>query len=325
MSDTALPRPFVRFAWGVLAYNLLVIGWGAYVRASGSGAGCGDHWPLCNGEIVPRAPALATLIELFHRVTSGLALVLVVASYVWVRRLAAPGAAVRRAAFWSLVFMLIEAAIGAGLVLFEYVAQDQRLARVLWLSAHLANTLILIAWIALTAWFAGGQPAPKLVRGPRLLLVATTLLGLIAIGMTGAIAALGDTLFPAASLAEGMAQDFAPTAHLLLRLRILHPTLAVAVGAACALLAFWSTARALTPTTRALGRAAAALVFVQWAVGTLNLLLLAPIWLQLVHLLMADALWLAFVLLGTAWLAEARAAAPVRVPAPGAVPLSVGR
>ncbi len=48
---------FSRYAWGVLLWNVLVALWGAYVRATGSGAGCGSHWPTCNGEILPRAPA----------------------------------------------------------------------------------------------------------------------------------------------------------------------------------------------------------------------------------------------------------------------------
>lgn len=323
--SSALPRRYLRFAWGVLAFNLGVILWGAYVRASGSGAGCGDHWPLCNGEVVPRAPALATLIELAHRLTSGLALLLVVASWLWVRRLAPAGTPVRRAAFWSVIFMLIEAAVGAGLVLFEYVAGDERQARILWLSAHLANTLILIAWIGLTAWFASGQPAPRLQLNARLATVAATLFGLIVIGMTGAIAALGDTLFPASSLAEGLAQDLSPTAHLLLRLRILHPTLAVAVGGVAAVLAWWSSLQHRAPMAQTLGRAAGALVLVQWAVGTTNLLLLAPIWLQLIHLLMADLLWLAFVFLGAALLADAREEAPVRVATAMPAPAPFGR
>lgn len=312
------PRGFVRFAWAVLAYNLLVILWGAYVRASGAGAGCGDHWPLCNGVVVPRAPSVETLIELTHRVTSGLALLGVVGAYLWTRRFAAPTAPVRRAAFWAVVFMLIEAAVGAGLVLFEYVAHDQRLGRALWHGAHLLNTLVLVAWITLTAWFATGAPAPRLQRGVPLTGMLTALGALLLVGLTGAIAALGDTLFPSTSLREGIARDFSPAAHLLVRLRVLHPTLAVTAGAACAFVAWWAMQHAATARARGLGRAAAALIGVQWVVGLTNLLLLAPIWLQLVHLLVADLTWIAFVLLGAAWLAEAPATAPVPAVAPRA-------
>ena len=56
-------RPFTRFAWAVLAANLAVVAWGAFVRATGSGAGCGQHWPPCNGAVVPRSPTAETAIE----------------------------------------------------------------------------------------------------------------------------------------------------------------------------------------------------------------------------------------------------------------------
>ncbi|MFN8454080.1 MAG: COX15/CtaA family protein [Anaerolineae bacterium] len=69
---------FAKYVWTVLAYNLAVILWGAFVRASGSGAGCGSHWPLCNGEVIPRTPQMETLVEFTHRLTSGLALLLVI-------------------------------------------------------------------------------------------------------------------------------------------------------------------------------------------------------------------------------------------------------
>src|SRR6188472_342187 len=107
-----------RFAWAVLAYNVAVIVWGAYVRATGSGAGCGAHWPLCNGTVILRAPAVETLIEFSHRATSGLSLILVVVLFFWARRVAAAGHPVRLGATLSLAFMLSEAALGAGLVLF---------------------------------------------------------------------------------------------------------------------------------------------------------------------------------------------------------------
>src|SRR6187431_2331429 len=117
-------RRFVRFAWLTLGITVVVIVWGAVVRATSSGAGCGSHWPLCNGQVMPRAPTTATLIELTHRVTSGLALVMVVVLVVWCRRLLPPGHPARRAAFASLVLVLVEAAVGAGLVLFELVGSD---------------------------------------------------------------------------------------------------------------------------------------------------------------------------------------------------------
>ncbi len=300
---------FARYGWGVLAYNLLVILWGAYVRASGSGAGCGAHWPLCNGEVIPRAPALETVIELTHRVTSGIALLLVVAQLAWARRLFAPGSATRRAAHAAMVLMLTEALVGAGLVLFEMVADNASIARAWWLAAHLLNTFLLIAALALVPWFAAGRAAPQLRgagREGRLLAVA--LVGTLFLGMTGAVAALGDTLFPSTSLAEGLRQDFSSTAHLLIRLRVIHPTVAVLMALVLLLTAGVAAKLRPSETTRRLGLALAGLVLVQLAAGLANLLLLAPIPMQLLHLLLADLLWLTLVLLGAAALAVPRGA-----------------
>jgi heme A synthase len=122
-------RAFERLAWVVLIYGVLVIVWGAVVRATGSGAGCGAHWPLCNGDVVPLAPALATVIEFIHRSTSGVILILT-ALLVWAAFRTFPaGHAARRAAIWSMVFVLIEAAVGAGIVLLRLVQDNASLLR----------------------------------------------------------------------------------------------------------------------------------------------------------------------------------------------------
>jgi cytochrome c oxidase assembly protein subunit 15 len=305
---------FARYGWGVLAFNLLVILWGAYVRASGSGAGCGAHWPLCNGVVIPRAPATATLIELTHRATSGLALLMVVLLLVWARRVLSRGTPARRAAQVAMLLMLTEALVGAGLVLFEMVAHNESIARAYWLAAHLLNTFLLIATLALVPWFAGGAAAPRLrPLGREGALLAASLAGTLVLGMTGAITALGDTLFPATSLAAGFAQDLSGTAHVLVRLRVLHPALAVVMALLLLLTAHACATRRPSPRTRSLALAVSALVAAQLLVGLVNLLLLAPIALQLLHLLTADLLWLSLVLLGTATLAEpAPATGPIR-------------
>src|SRR3954471_23520600 len=182
---------FARFAWGVLAYNLLVIAWGAFVRASGSGAGCGRHWPLCNGEVVPRAPAVATIIEATHRVTSGIALVLVVALAVWAWRALPQRHPGRRAAVMSAVFVFGEALIGAALVLFELVAHDASMKRALSMILHLCNTFFLLASTAVTAWWGSGGHPVKL-RGQRGALVALAIPAamMLFVGASGAVTAL---------------------------------------------------------------------------------------------------------------------------------------
>jgi len=307
---------FAKYAWGVLAGNLAVVLWGAFVRASGSGAGCGSHWPLCQGEVIPRDPATATLIELAHRVTSGSALLLVVGLFLWSRRAAPRGSDVRLGAALSLVFMLGEALLGAGLVLFKLVAQNDSLGRAFALSAHLLNTFLLLGSLALTAWWASDGPPVRLRgQGAVVWALGAALLATMVVGMSGAITALGDTLFPAASLGEGLRQDASPTAHILLRLRVLHPAAAVALGVylISVAVAVAVAAQHNDPRLGRLARALGTLIVLQWLVGMANIALLAPIWLQLTHLLLADAVWVTLVLLSAVALADrrpARAAGP---------------
>jgi len=296
---------FAVYAWLVVAYNLFVILWGAYVRASGSGAGCGSHWPLCNGEVLPRAPQVATLIELTHRLTSGVALLLVIGLVVWAFRAFPKKTQVRRGALLSLIFILTEALIGAGLVLFELVADNASIARAMFMSVHLINTFVLLAFLTLTAWWAsGGQPVRLRKQGFIIWLFMLAMFGTLVLAVSGAVAALGDTLFPSSSLAEGLKQDFSPTAHLLIQLRLLHPFLAVTVSIIVMLVA--GAANFLRPGgwVKRWMLAVSLLIVLQLGAGLLNVVLLAPIWLQLVHLLLADLLWLALVLLAASTLAH---------------------
>jgi heme A synthase len=288
---------FARFAWGLLAYDVAVAAWGAYVRATGSGAGCGRHWPLCNGEVIPQAPRIETLVELSHRVSSGGALALTGVLLVWALRAYPKGHPVRRGAVATIAFMAAEALIGAALVLFALVARDASAKRALSVSLHLVNTFLLLASTALTAWWASGG-APVRIRRQGGLAWSTGLpLGaVLLVGVTGAVTALGDTLFPSASVASGFASDFSPTAHLLVRLRALHPLLAAATAATIVVTAGMTRARRPTRAVRGLSRAAASLAVVQVGAGLVDLATLAPIWLQLAHLVLADAVWIALVL-----------------------------
>jgi heme A synthase len=306
---------FAKYAWLVLAYNLVVIVWGAYVRASSSGAGCGSHWPLCNGEVIPSSPTVKTLAEYSHRLSSGLALLLVVAMLVWALRVFARKHQARTGAALSMFFMLTEAAIGAGIVLFEYVAENKSIARALWMSAHLINTFLLVAAITFTAWVATAGERLRL-RGQGIInwVFGAAIIGTLILGVSGAVTALGGTLFPVTSLAEGLKQDLSPTAHVLIRLRFFHPFIAVAVSAALIFTARLTIARRQGEWIKRLATALIALVIVQLAAGLINLLLHAPIWLQLVHLLLSDLIWIVLSLLVFQSLAQ-----PARIPAADAI------
>jgi heme a synthase len=286
-----------RFAWGVLVYNVAVILWGAYVRASGSGAGCGSHWPLCNGTILQPSPSAATLVEYSHRLTSGMALVSVLALLVWTYRECRPGHPARLGAAGALVFMVTEAGLGAGLVLFRLVADNATMARALFVGAHLANTFILLTALTLTAWWLSGGARISLRARPQAAAILFAIgFGVLLAGTSGAIAALGDTLYPSGSFAEGVRADLSPTSHVLIRLRMWHPVIAVSVGA----LLLLATPRLPDPgdeTGARLARLVITSVGLQLLAGLVNVLLLAPIWMQMTHLLLADLVWILFVLL----------------------------
>ncbi|MGC8881273.1 MAG: COX15/CtaA family protein [Bryobacteraceae bacterium] len=275
---------FVRFAWAVLGWNFLVVLWGAFVRATGSGAGCGSHWPLCNGEVIPPSPTVQTIIEFTHRLTSGLALI-GVAALVWLaRRLFPRGHAVRAWAWTSVAFILIEALLGAGLVLLEYVERNASAGRALYLCAHLTNTFLLLAALLGVAWQAregAGRWRWRTVRAWHRAALAAVLLA----SLTGAIAALGDTVYPAVSMLEGIRQELAPDSPALLRLRLLHPVVSVAAAVVVLTAAF----QAMRGRVQ---RLVVLWVAVQLAAGAVNVLLLAPVWMQILHLALGASLWL---------------------------------
>lgn len=305
-------RGFVRFAWAVLAFNIPVILWGAYVRISFSGDGCGAHWPFCNGQVIPTHMAVPMAIEFTHRAMTGVDTFAVLAMCLWAFLAFPRKHAARLYSGLSVLFLFIEALLGAGLVLLQLVANNDSPWRAAYFSAHLTNTMLLLAALTATAWAASnGIERIEWKRAPRLLQVA--LLVAIAVSITGGIAALGDTLFPAATLTSGMEQDFSSTASLLLRLRMIHPVIAV-LGAAYLM---YVAGRILQRDDSGAPRTAAARVLfitlLQLIAGMVNITLLAPMWMQLLHLFFADVLWLAVVVL------TLDTAASLAVPKPRAV------
>ena len=286
----------VRFAWGVLAYNILVVLWGAVVRATSSGAGCGDHWPLCNGVVLQTNPRLATMIELAHRMSSGLTLPAVLLLLVWTVRSTLKGHLARWAAIAATVLTLNEAVLGALLVLLGLTAENRSPARAVYLSLHLVNTLLLLGALALAAHFLarGAEYRRKAVRFSQLPLAITGVTATLLVGATGTLAALSDTLYPAASLRAALLQDFSAGGNWLLRSRIVHPLAALLAGVFIAWLIVRSMRR---PAERTLSIALLSLLAMQVVLGVADVVLLAPVWMQIVHLLGADLLWIVLIVL----------------------------
>ncbi len=298
---------FAKAAWLTVGATIFVILWGAVVRATGSGAGCGNNWPTCNGEVVPLSGSAETAIEFVHRITSAGLGVLIVALVVMARRRFPAGHLVRRAVGATLILVIVESLVGAGLVLFEQTGDFEGVSRAYWQAGHFVNTMLLLAAATLTAWWSTVEPAQhdQAVIPSERRWIGAVGVGMLLVGVSGAIAALGDTLFPVDTFVEGLERELSASGHIFERLRIYHPAIAIVAG----LLAVWVANRLAETRPGRVERAArlvSLLVFIQLAVGTVNALLAAPVWIQIVHLLLADLVWMALVVLAADVLMPAR-------------------
>lgn len=313
MSSTVVPistrtrnshsRALPLYAAAVVGFMVLVILEGAVVRATGSGAGCGNRWPLCNGDFFPHHPRLATVIEYTHRSMTGFVTTLVAILIGWTFLARPRGARSRRAVVWCGILLITEALLGALLVKGGYVESNASDMRVVMQCIHFTNTMLLLASISLTWWWLRDRPEPPTNLATHARAVAwTSLIATLFVGGTGSVAALADTLFPPTSLQAAFLQDFTAHSPLLVRMRWLHPATAV-IALCCAI---WIALQ----IRNKLGQLVVALVCLQLLLGAADVLLLAPTWLQVLHLLGADLYWIALVVACASVLAPARATAP---------------
>ncbi len=293
-------KHFPTFAWLTLIVNVFVVLWGAVVRATGSGAGCGAHWPTCDGEIVPGLQSSAQWIEYTHRLSSGLALLMVIVMLVWAFRAYEGGNPVRKGAVASMFFMILESLVGAALVLFGWVEADDSMARVYIMGVHLTNTLLLLGSLFLTAyWSAGGKLFTFRGQGALGWLYAGGIVAALILVVTGAIIALGDSLF----LQIGLTPEQSPVVAGILAIRIYHPLTSIIVGIYWILIARYGAAARPSSHVQKASYALILIILLTWAVGFINNWLHAPVIMQVIHLLLADLFWL-----GIVWLsAEALA------------------
>jgi heme A synthase len=290
---------------GALAYTVLVILFGAVVRITGSGAGCGQHWPTCQGDVAHLPKTLETAIELTHRITSGLSMLVVFGLAVYTMRRTTRGDVARRAALIACALMIFEALIGAALVLLRLVGHNDSLGRAIIMAVHLVNTLALTGVMAVAACSTSWKLPRIEWHGARTAWLALGSLGIVAVAAAGAVTALGDTLYPVANGGAGNALASAQDSsqHFLERVRGVHPLMALAVSG----LLLGTASRiaegalgSLRERAERWAHAVVLLVFVQLALGVVNVWLFAPGWMQVMHLLAALLLWLSWVALGFA-------------------------
>ncbi len=308
---TALPESavrdprerFRRYAWGLLGYTLAVILFGAVVRITGSGAGCGQHWPSCNGELLQVPHTLKTAIEYTHRATSGISAFAIIGLLTFAFLLYPRGHAVRRAAKLAFTMIVVEVLLGLAIVHWHFVENDASLGRALVLPLHLVSTAVLTAALTWCAYFASRSPhgARSLPAGARWLPLLAGL-GVLIVSATGSVTALGDTVYPvhATGLAARLQEDQGASAHLLQRMRSVHPLLAIGVAAFVAYVAMVLPAYRTSPDVKRASLVLAGCVSLQVCAGALNVWLSAPGYLQVIHLFLANFTWISLILLAAA-------------------------
>ena len=297
---------FARFSLFTLLYNFAVVLWGVFLRASKSGDGCGEHWLTCHGEVIPSAPEFKTVIEFSHRITTAIAGFVVLGLLIWAVKKFPKGDAVRRMAYWTSFFILLEVAIGAVIVLTGNTAQNWTPFRPLVMAAHLIITFGLLASLTLGYWFASGRPAFTF-NAERKYMVAVVALtvGMLVVGVSGSIAALSNLLYePSGTLTEGIQKDFSAESPLLIQLRGFHPLMSVGFGIALILSMSWFKNESGTAAVSRFANAISILVLVQFVSGLVTIVTHAPILMQLLHLFLADIIWISYVLLVASFLAE---------------------
>ncbi len=311
MKSPSRSSRFSQALFALIIYTLLVILWGAWVRISHSGDGCGDTWPLCHGQLIPEAARGKTWVEYSHRMMSGTFGLLIVYLYYYTRKHFEKTHPIRFWSLLSLIFTISEALLGAKLVLFGLVSSNDSPYRAFVMSLHLMNSLMLTGSIALTwefshsaQWEIRKQTPWNLASLSFKKVSAGTIFAFILIGLTGAIAALSNTLFPTLSLSEGFAADWNPDSHFLIRLRGFHPIAGILLGGSLAVIA-WLFTQLVPASEKEIqnrSRFLAIITSIAIAFGIATLLSLAPIWMKVLHLLIAHSVWISLVL----WIASLR-------------------
>ena len=260
---------------------------GAFVRATGSGDGCGATWPTCKGRIIPALTDTSELIEFSHRSVSGLLLVVTLIIFSKTRKFQ-KGSLVKSVTNYLTFFVIFEAIIGAIIVLFEWVGLNSSLPRIVAVPIHLVNTFGLLGCYAILYKIVEDDLKEiKSIFDKNFILIS--LLFLLS-GATGSITALADVLFPSASFIEGFLEDFDKTSEALTRLRILHPIISSALSV---VLYVYSTR--INKKYGVNVKLLKTFVIVAVLLGVFNVISNIVLPLSILHLAIADFLWISYI------------------------------
>ena len=290
---------YVKALW---AYTLIVILWGAWVRVSKSGDGCGRSWPLCRGEVLPdNTTDISTWIEWIHRFSTGIFGLAVILLVIMAFKVFPAGHKIRRLCLWTLFFTLTEALIGAKLVLSELVGDVSSVQRAFVMSIHQINSLLLTGSLAMSFKYPPISCKNILFKQDKYIKLKGYILevGFLLLSVMGVIAALSSTLFPSESLIEGFWLDIQRNSHWLIQWRVFHPVFAICYIAVSLflLLSFKLKIREniimkaefLQHTIKV--NHLMLLYILAFVIGLTNLLTLSPVILKLAHLTITHVLW----------------------------------
>jgi heme A synthase len=260
---------------------------GAFVRATGSGDGCGATWPTCKGRIIPALTDTSELIEFSHRSVSGLLLVVTLIIFSKTRRFQ-KGSLVKVVTNYLTFFVIFEAIIGAIIVLFEWVGLNSSLPRIVAVPIHLVNTFGLLGCYAILYKIVEDDLKEiKLIFNRNFILISFLFL---LSGATGSITALADVLFPSASFIEGFLEDFDKTSEALTRLRILHPIISSALS-----LVLYVYSTRINKKYGVNVKLLKTFVIVAVLLGVFNVISNIVLPLSILHLAIADFLWISYI------------------------------
>ena len=275
------------YAKAGLLLSILSILAGAFVRATGSGDGCGATWPTCKGKIIPGLSDTSELIEFSHRSVSGVLLIVTLIIFIKTRKFQ-KDSLVRTVTNYLTFFVIFEALIGAVIVIFEWVGLNSSLPRIIAVPIHLVNTFGLLGCYAILYKILDENIKEINSMFNKNFIFISSLFFLS--GATGSIAALADVLFPSASFIEGFLADFDRTSEVLTRLRILHPI----VSSALSLILYVYSIR-INKKYNIRVKPLQTLIFVAVFLGFLNVLSNIILPLSILHLAIADFLWISYI------------------------------
>ena len=260
---------------------------GAFVRATGSGDGCGATWPTCKGKIIPALSDTSELIEFSHRSVSGVLLVVTLIIFAKTRKFQKESL-VRKVTNYLTFFVIFEALIGAVIVIFEWVGLNSSLPRIIAVPIHLVNTFGLLGSYAILYKILQDdlQNIKDMFNKNFLLISSLFLLS----GATGSITALADVLFPSASFVEGFLADFDRTSEVLTRLRILHPIISSILSIVLYVYATWIRKKYNVGV-----KPLQILILIAVFLGVINVLSNIVLPLSILHLAIADFLWISYI------------------------------